>query len=82
MRSDPDFSPAVLQDWIVQGAEQGDAVRLHGALTAALTLYRRADAYAWVFAPALERLEGEAWQRARDGINAQLLQAWQRRSAA
>src|SRR5689334_23571456 len=47
---DPDFSPATLQDRVVWGATEGDPVRLHGALTAALNLYPRGYAYAHVFA--------------------------------
>ena len=82
MAADPDFSPAVLQERVVVGAQQGDLVRLHGALTATLNLYPRSHAYADVWAPALDRLDGAAWQRAHDAMNAHLRHAWQRRGAA
>jgi hypothetical protein len=54
-------------------------VRLHGALAATLNLYPRCHAYAQVWVPALDRLDGVARQRAHDAMNAQLRQAWQRR---
>lgn len=79
---DPDFSPATLQDRVVWGATEGDPVRLHGALTAALNLYPRGYAYAHVFAPALDRLHGDEWERARAAMNADLLQAWRARHGA
>ena len=75
---DPELSPTALQDRVVWGANQCDAVRLHGAIAAALNLYPRIHAYADVFAPALDRLEDDAWERARVAINGHLLQAWQR----
>jgi hypothetical protein len=75
---DPEFSRTTLQDRVVQGAQGGDAVRLHGALTAALNLYPRVEAYAEMFAPAIDRLEGDARRRAREAVNAHLLRAWQR----
>jgi hypothetical protein len=81
MACDPEFSPGILQDRVVQGAIQADAVRLHGALTASLNLYPRSSAYARVWAPALDRLDGAAWERARDAMNAHLRHAWQRRTA-
>jgi hypothetical protein len=81
MACDPEFSPSILQERVVQGAVQADAVRLHGALTASLNLYPRTSAYARVWAPALDRLEGAAWERARAAMNAQLRQAWQRHAA-
>lgn len=56
------------------GAEQGDAVRLHGAITAALNLNPKARAYAHVLAPALDRLQGRARQAAYAAMAAHLLQ--------
>jgi hypothetical protein len=82
MAADPEFSPATLRDRVVLGAQQADMVRLHGALTATLNLYPRCEAYAHVWAPALDRLDGAAWQRAHDAMNAQLHQAWLRRGVA
>jgi hypothetical protein len=78
---DPDFSPARLRDRVVLGAQQADLVRLHGALTATLNLYPRSVAFAHVWMPALEKLEGAAWQRAQQAMTAHLLHAWQRRTA-
>jgi hypothetical protein len=82
MARDPEFSPAALQDRVVLGAEQADRVRLHGALTATLNLYPRSYACAWIWAPALDRLEGAARGRAREAMNAHLLRAWQRQDVA
>jgi hypothetical protein len=72
---DPDFTPTALQDRVVLGAEQRDPVRLHGAITAALNLYPHGYSYAHVFAPGLDRLDGDAWLWARDAINRHLLDA-------
>jgi hypothetical protein len=79
---DPDFSPGTLRDRVVLGAQQADPVRLHGALTATLNLYPRSVAFARVWMPALDRLEGAAWQRAQEAMSAHLLQAWRRRGVA
>jgi hypothetical protein len=70
---DPDLTPAVLADRVVLGAEQHDLVRLHGAITAALNLFPRSQAYAEVLAPSLERLDGDAWRLAREAMNAHLI---------
>jgi hypothetical protein len=69
---DPDLSPASLQDRVVWGAEAGDVVRLHGAITAALNLYPRGFSYARVFAPALDRLSDEPRHRAQKAITSHL----------
>jgi hypothetical protein len=74
---EPEFAPIALQDRVVWGAAQQDRVRLHGAITAALNLYPRGFAYAHVFAPALDRLEADAWSRARTAMNLHLLDARQ-----
>jgi hypothetical protein len=72
---EPEFAPTALQDRVVWGAAQQDPVRLHGAITAALNLYPRGFAYARVFAPALDRLDADAWSRARAAMNLHLLDA-------
>lgn len=63
------------------GAEQGDQVRLHGAIAAALNLYPRCTAFACILAPGFERLEGQARTTARVAINAHLLECTRRRVA-
>ena len=74
---EPEFAPIALQDRVVWGAAEHDPVRLHGAITAALNLYPRGFAYAHVFAPALDRLDADAWSRARTAMNLHLLDARQ-----
>ncbi len=48
-RVDFEFSPAVLAERIVRGADEGDMVRLHGAIVAALDLHGRDAARREVF---------------------------------
>jgi hypothetical protein len=81
MATDPDFSPARLQDRVVQSAQQADLARLNGALLTTLGLYPRSVAVAEVWMPALDRLDGAAWARARQAMSAQLVDEWQRRNA-
>jgi hypothetical protein len=81
MANDPDFSPATLQDRVVQSAQQADHARLHGALLTTLGLHPRSVAVAEVWVPALDRLEGAAWERARQAMSGQLVDEWQRRNA-
>jgi hypothetical protein len=78
MATDPDFSLARLQDRVVRSAQQADLVRLDGALLTTLGLYPRSVAVAEVWTPALDRLEGAAWERARRAMSAQLVDEWQR----
>ena len=50
---DADFTPAALIERIVHGALDGDQVRLHGAIVAALEIHGRKVTNREVFAPAL-----------------------------
>jgi hypothetical protein len=59
MPVDPDFHRPALVDRIVRGAAEGDRVRLHGAIVAALELHGREDALRHVFVPALRRSRAE-----------------------
>jgi hypothetical protein len=81
MAAEPDFLLARLQDRVVRSAQQADLVRLNGALLTTLGLYPRSVAVAEVWTPALNRLEGAAWARARQAMSAQLVDEWQRRNA-
>ncbi len=65
MPVDPDFHRPALVDRIVRGAAQPDAVRLHGAIVAALELYGGDDALRGVFVPALRRARAEHGHAAR-----------------
>ena len=47
--------------------------RLNGALLTTLGLYPRSVAVAEVWMPALNRLDGTAWARARQAMSAQLV---------
>lgn len=75
MVSDPDFAPETLIVRLRLGATQPDLVRLHGVIVATLNLYPRPEAIATVFAPALDRLTGEAHVVARAAIAAHLQHA-------
>ena len=66
MPVDPDFRRPALVDRIVRGATESDAVRLHGAIVAALELYGRDDALREVFVPALRRIQAEDGRAARN----------------
>jgi len=76
---DPEFKAGALAERVAWGAAGNDPVRLHGAITAALNLYPRWYACSRVFAPALDRLDGEAWERAADAFRAHLVAARTRR---
>ena len=64
----------------MQSAQQADLARLNGALLTTLGLYPRSVAIAEVWMPALNRLDGGAWERARQAMSAQLVDEWERRS--
>lgn len=68
MPVDPDFHRPALVDRIVRGAAEGDRVRLHGAIVAALELYSRDDALRRVFVPALRRSRREHGRDVRAAI--------------
>jgi hypothetical protein len=59
MPVDPDFRRPALVERIVRGAAEGDRVRLHGAIVAAIELYGREDALREVFLPALRRARAD-----------------------
>ncbi|HEY3763992.1 MAG TPA: hypothetical protein VGL44_02440 [Gaiellales bacterium] len=70
MPVDPDFHRPALVDRIVRGAAQPDAVRMHGAIVAALELYGRDDALRGVFVPALRRARVEHGRAVRNVVAA------------
>ena len=65
---DPEFRQDTLAQRIVLGAVEGDRVRLHGAILAALELHTPAVAMADIFAPALRTASDRHGIRCRDLI--------------
>ena len=73
--SDHAMTTGALEDLVVLAAMRGDSTGLHRAVAATLDRHPRGRAYARVFAPALDRLAGPPWERARAVMNEHLLQS-------
>jgi hypothetical protein len=65
---DPEFRQHTLAERIVRGAVEGDPVRLHGAILAALELHAAPVALADIFRPALRAAHQRHGADCRDVI--------------
>jgi hypothetical protein len=65
---DPEFARHVLAQRIVKGAAERDAVRLHGAILAALELHPEDVALRAIFAPALRTAQREHGRHCRHAV--------------